>query len=448
MGGEVSDHRTLIFSSQLWDGTGHPAIRDAALRIAGERIVAVGTRRDLAPEPGEAVVDLGAATLLPGFIDMHVHLDDDGWTPLRLLASGITTVRDTGNNPAALLALRERQRQGEWTGPRIVTYGPLIDAAPGHWPHLTLPIARVEETEAFVHGLVQQGVDGLKTYVNASPGIVMRVLAEAHRNGKKVTCHAGATCVTEALAMGMDGVEHVFCLDARHPGQEWADVDAGSLRVKDHIRRFLGRGAWFTPTLAVMRACRHVWGRPFETFPGFAEYPVYLRRWLKEALAERAGSNDWDAARVEQAERGFQKMQELTAAFHQAGVPLLAGSDSPFVPVGIGFHYELELLVEAGLPADAVLAMATQNGAEFLGQSDRFGTLQPGLLADIVAVEGDPLRDIRATRRVTALWQEGRRRDPAALGAAADAVVAAAPSEFHVERPPFGIHTVALPAPQ
>jgi imidazolonepropionase-like amidohydrolase len=440
MAGEVSDHRTLISSRRLWDGTGSPAIQDAALRIEGKRIVAVGKQQDLTPEPGEARVDLGNVTLLPGFVDMHIHLDDAGWTSLRLLANGITTVRDTGNNARALLALRERQRQGSWTGPRIFTYGPLIDAAPPYWAHVALPIADAAETEALVCALIQQGVDGLKTYARATPEIVQRVLAEAHRNGKKVTCHAGATPVTEALAMGMDGAEHVFCLDVKHPGQEWADVDAGSPRVKEQIDRFLTRGAWFTPTLAVMRACQLHWGRPFDSFPGFAEYPACLRRWLKESLAERAGANDWDAARIAQAEAGFRRMQEVAAAFHQAGVPLLAGSDSPFVPVGIGFHYELELLVEAGLPNDAVLAMATRQGAEFLGGSDRFGTLQPGMLADVVAVPGDPLRDIRATRRVTALWQEGRRLDPAMLGDAAEILVSVAPSEFSEERPPFGIY--------
>ncbi|MBI1808701.1 MAG: amidohydrolase family protein, partial [Gemmatimonadetes bacterium] len=309
------------------------------------------------------------------------------------------------------------------------------------WAHVALPIGQEGQAPAHVHRLVQQGVDGLKTYAKARPSVVGRVIHEAHRHGKKVTCHAGATPVAEALAMGIDNVEHVFCLEARHPGQKWADVKADSLRVRDLIGRFMTRKAWFTPTLAVMRACEHYWGRPFEQFPGFEEYPAYLRRWLKESLARRAGSDDWDEGQVHEAEAGFRKMQELTRAFYEAGVPLLAGSDSPFVPIGVGFHYELELLVEAGLPNAEVLAMATRRGAEFLGQSDRFGTLEPGKIADVVAVWGDPLRDIRTTRRVAAVWQEGRRLDLAALHTTADAVVGAAPAEFSEERPPFGIRS-------
>jgi imidazolonepropionase-like amidohydrolase len=392
-------------------------------------------------ERGDAVMELGEATLLPGFIDMHIHLDDDGWTPLRLLANGITTVRDTGNVAGALIVLRERQERGDWLGPRIVTYGPLIDGPTPHWAHVAQAITDAGEVPGIVGRLVEAGVDGLKTYVNAPCDVVGRVVAEAHRHSKKVTCHAGATPVTEALAMGMDGAEHVFCLDARDPGQEWADVDAGSGRVQEMIARFVDRGAWLTPTLAVMEAVQQMWGRPFERFAGYEEYPTYLRRWIKEWLAGRANADDRDAAQVAHAAAGFRRMQEITLAFYRAGVPLLAGSDSPFVPIGLGFHYELELLAQAGLPNAEVLAMATRRGAEFLERTEQFGTLEPGKLADVVAVAGDPLRDIRATRIVIAVWQEGCRLDSAALRAEADAAVAAAPEGWSEERPPFGLGT-------
>jgi imidazolonepropionase-like amidohydrolase len=436
----MPERGTAVYCMQLWDGTGSPPIQDAALLIEGQRIAAVGPREKLRVGEGWHVVDLPQATLLPGFVDMHIHLANDGWTPLRLLTSGITTVRDTGNRTPALLTLRERQKQRDWTGPRIFSYGPLIDGEKPFWPHVARGIADEEETEAVVCELIHMGVDGLKTYVHAPPGVVRRVVEEAHRHGKKVTCHCGATRASEALSYGMDCVEHVFCLDVLEPDQGWADLDVRSERMRSLLGQFRETGAWFTPTLAVLHGVQHCWGPRFQQFDGYHDYPDYLRNWFRDVLAHGAESYSWDEARVALAEAGFRRMQEVPRAFYEAGVPQLAGSDSPFVPVGHGFHYELELLSEGNVPNDYVLAMATRLGAEFLGQSDRFGTLEAGKIADIVGVRGDPLQEIRSTRNVEAVWLEGRQLDLAAMRSQADEIIRNAPAHLAEGIPPYGLY--------
>jgi imidazolonepropionase-like amidohydrolase len=430
---------TAVYCKQLWDGTGRPPIQHAALLIEEDRIAAVGPREALQVGTGWKVINLPEATLLPGFVDVHIHLADDGWTPLRLLTAGITTVRDTGNRTPALLTLRERQKQRDWVGPRIYSYGPLIDGAEPFWKHMARGIADEEETEAVVCELVRMGVDGLKTYVHASPGVVRRVVAEAHRHGKKVTCHCGATKASEALSFGMDCVEHVFCLDVLEPGQGWADLDVRSERMRALLSQFHETGAWFTPTLAVLHGVQHCWGPRFEQFEGYNDYPAYLRYWFREVLARGAESYSWDEDRVALAEASFRRMQEVPRVFYEAGVPQLAGSDSPFVPIGTGFHYELELLAEGNVPNDYVLAMATRLGAEFLGQLDRFGTLEPGKIADVVAVQGDPLQHIRTTRNVLAVWVEGRQIDLAAMRRQADEIIRNAPAQYPDDKPPLGL---------
>ena len=111
------------------------------------------------------------------------------------------------------------------------------------------------------------------------------------------------------------------------------------------------------------------------------------------------------------------KLQELTGVLYRAGVPLLAGTDSPvhFCPPGFAFHQELELLVEAGLPPAAALTAATRNNARALNESDRLGSIEPGKLADLVILDADPLADIRNTRRISRVIRGGIVCDPAAL---------------------------------
>ena len=431
-----------ITARRVW--TGDSLLEPGAVLVAGGRVRDVGSAERFVGIQAERC-ELGDVTLLPGFVDAHVHLRGATWDGRLLLLHGITTVRDVGNRFPAIARLRSRQAARRWIGPRILTFGPLLDADPPHWPHLARPISDGEAVEKVVDALVAAGADGLKTYVRAAPPLVERVVKRAHRRGRRVACHAGATPVSQALALGMDCIEHVVTLaaDLLPPGVGWNRLDVDSAAVDRLLRAFKAHGAWFDPTLAVMEAQMHFWGRRFNRFPGFDAYPADLRNWIKLGLAAPQQADSWGRARVQAAREGFRRSQALVRRFYDAGVPLLAGCDMPFVPIGLGFHYELELLAGSGIPPAAVLQMATRNGAEFLGLGARLGTLAPGLVADLVAVEGNPVADITATRRVVAVWQDGRRLDLARLRREAASAVRAIPGDYEMATPPFG-----LPAPR
>ncbi len=403
-----SKQDVAIHASALWDGTGAAPLRDATVVVSEGSITYAGPR--IEAESGD-VVDLPGATLLPGLIDAHVHLSDDGWMPPLLLAAGVTTVRDTGNSHRALISLRERQARGDWVGPRIRTFGPLIDGPSPHWPHIARAVDESDNVERVVDELVADGVDGLKTYVRLPADHIRRVVARARDHGVPVTCHCSECKARQVLAYGMGCVEHVTSLDALEDGARWMSFDAASDPAQNVVDAFLERDAWFCPTLGVMRAVEHGWGAHFRAFPGYDRYGAAFQSYLAELLH----SATWQQERIDQAYRDVEGMHRAARTLHEAGVQMLAGSDAPFVPPGDGMRYELELLVSAGISAEHALAMATRESARYLGLDDEIGTIEPGKAADLLAVRGNPLRDIGCVRDVAGVWQSGVRLDVDAL---------------------------------
>ena len=380
-------------------------------------------------------------TILPGFIDMHIHLSREPWFGQRLLINGITSVRDTGNNFSGIIKLRQMRKNGKWIGPRIFTCGPLLDGSPAHWPHIAVGFEKIEDVEPMIKKLVDKGLDGFKTYVNAPPWLVESVVKYAHKHNIKVTCHLGNTTPSQALDYNIDCIEHSDCLrdDLLERTQGWEEFDNNSPKFNDLIKLFSKKRCFFCPTLATMEAIEHWWGAKFNEFPGYNEYPLYLKNWLKNWLAKMQKSDNWDSHQIADAEKGFRQQQILTKHCYDAGIPLLAGSDSPMVPVGSGFHYELELLAKSGIPNNDVLKMATLAGSQYLSADNKIGKLKPGMIADIVAVKGDPLEDITATRNVHALWIEGKAVDLNRLRLDIKESLANVSDNYSIEIPPFGI---------
>lgn len=431
----------LIQAARAWTGTETGTIADGAVLVRNGHIADVGPVAHFANATGLERIDLGDVTLLPGLIDAHLHLSGQAWDGRVLLAHGITTVRDVGNRFPDIIRLRQRQAAGRWVGPHIWAAGPLLDATPPHWAHIARGIGPEENVEAVVDSLIDGGVDQLKSYYFAPPPLVERIVRQAHRRGKRVSCHAGATPVSTAVALGIDCVEHVVTLDADvlPQGCGWQQLEPGSARVDRLLQLFKTHGTWFAPTLAVMEAERFYWGARFELTPGYEFCPPNLRAWLRDWLAPKQDAYHWEEARLAAAAESVRRSQLLVRRFHDAGVPLMAGSDMPFVPPGRGLHYELELLAGAGIPHEAILRMATANPASFLGLADRVGTLAPGCVADLLAVAGDPLRDITATQNIVGLWQGGRRLDRARLLREGRSALAAMDPAYDTGKPPFGI---------
>src|SRR3989339_961003 len=300
-----------IFCRQLWDGDGK-RIQDAAITIKGEYIVAVGSRKDLAANKNCQFIELACATILPGFIDMHVHLSNEPWFGQKLLVNGITSVRDTGNNAVEIIKLRQKQENGDWPGPRIFTYGPLLDAIPPFWPHIGVGFAKEEDVKPVIDDLVNMGVDGFKTYSKAPPWLVKSIVEYAHKKDKQVTCHLVQTTATEALNFNIGCIEHIVSLknDLVEAEKGWV-LDKDSSKISKLIKLFLKKKSYLTPTLAVMEAMQHWWGLRFNQFPGYNEYPPYLRNWLKQVLAAPRNSDNWDSSQIANACQAFRNQQVI-----------------------------------------------------------------------------------------------------------------------------------------
>jgi len=386
----TSSAATLIHAGRVIDGVSERVLSERTIVVDGGRIVAIesGYR---APGAGDAVIDLRSSTLMPGLMDMHVHLTseysrssagdafrkngtdvalDGAMFAERTLMAGFTTVRDLGDSFRASIALRNAINAGKVPGPRI--FGHLGGAEVGP---LEGVINGPEQAAQAVRQRYKDGSDVIK--ITATGGVlsiaknglnpqfteeeIRAVVATARDYGFTVAAHAhGAEGLKRAVRAGVDTIEHGTFMD-----------DEGMKLMKE-------RGTWYVPTIT---AGRWVYDRSQE--PGF--FPEIVR-----PKAATIGP----------------LIQATFGKAYKAGVKILFGTDT-----GVSAHgdnaREFVLMVEAGMPAMAAIQSATSVPAKFLGIDDRLGSVQVGKIADLVAVSGDPLADITAMQRLHFVMKDG-----------------------------------------
>ncbi|HEX6374003.1 MAG TPA: amidohydrolase family protein [Longimicrobium sp.] len=379
-----------IVHARVWTGVDDRVMEDATVEVRGGRIVRV---HGGAPEAGLPVLDAGGKTLMPGLVDNHSHY----WFPFqgeRLLERGVTSVRDPGAPVSTSMSFKDANRLGVVLGPTIYTAGPLIDAPGSYHPMVDVAIEDPAAAPALVQALKEQGVDLLKLYFLLDPGVARAVLAEAERQGLPVTGHIGVrTSLREAVEAGIDGFSHirvwrdVLPLEMQPQGEnetldsgrnpvarmqaDWSRIDPEGPELGELLRAMAARGVALDPTLSIQRLAD--------------------RDRTRFSLEEFATVSDT-----------YRRMGRFVRRAHERGVMLLAGTD------GGSLNDEMEAYVEAGVPIADVLRAATVNGARWLGRDGDFGTIQPGRRADLLLVDGDPLKNIRDARNVSAVIKEGR----------------------------------------
>lgn len=379
---------TLVHAGHLLDVKTGKMLDNVTVTIKGDRIVSVSSGES-APKGAQAI-ELPNATLLPGLIDAHTHLTYDpnfGYQELGIsipkealigaknaritLEAGFTTVRNVGARGYTDIALRDAINEGMVPGPRMLASGPPLSITGGHCDQNLLPYEfhatsdgaadGVEAVQHKVREIIKYGADVIK--VCATGGVLSKgddpqasqytleelkaIVADAHRLGRKVAAHAhGAQGIAWAAEAGVDSIEHGSYID-----------DNAIKIMKEH-------GTYLVPT-------------------------QYLGDWMRE-----------NAARIGLPAMYAEKMKTVTAAMRQnvgkairAGVKIALGTDAAVYPHGLNAH-EFEVYVKLGMTPLQSIQAGTVNAADLLGWSDRIGSIEQGKFADMIAVEGDPIKDI------------------------------------------------------
>jgi len=338
-------------------------------------------------------IPLPGCTLIPGLIDAHVHFCD--WMRPAFLAAGVTTIRDTGNDAGWVLARRRYAEKYPSRSPDILCCGPLMDGPQAHWPIMGRAHADADQMAESVLGLVESGVDAIKIYVNVEREQMRAAVETAHAHGVRVLAHLVQFSAEEAIKAGVDEIEH---LSGCNP------VFRDGAKLDKLCELVLSKGTVMCPTLVVWDRL----GRVSEpSFPHDRRlewvHPDFQHAWRHYPIRSQSV-----VARLDLQQRVV-GMKVCLSVMQRRGIPTIAGTDSPFpwlVP-GFSLHDELALMVDGGLkPVDALKA-ATSHAAKALRINRHVGTVKPGKIADLVAVEGDPTEDITAISRIRQVLRRG-----------------------------------------
>ncbi len=390
---------TIIRAAHLLDVRSGRTIDSPVIVISGDKITALN-----GPAPaGATVIDLAGMTLLPGLIDAHTHLTSDpkfGYEQLSIstpkealigaknarvtLLAGFTTIRNVGAGGFTDVALRDAVNEGLVPGPRMLVSGPPLGITGGHCDDNLLPFEYHKSSDGAADGItavqhkvrenIKYGADLIK--ICATGGVLSKgddpqasqytleemraIVADAHRLGRKVAAHAhGAQGILWATQAGVDSIEHGSYID-----------DAGIAEMKKN-------GTYLVPT-------------------------VYLQRWMLENM-QSIGMPAMYGVKMRQIIDVARK--NLTHAF-ASGVKVAFGTDAAVYPHGLNAH-EFNEYVQMGMTPIQAIQTATVNAADLLGWSDRIGTIEPGKFADIVAVNGDPTKDVTVLQHPTFVMRGG-----------------------------------------
>lgn len=416
------------------DGTGAPAREDQTLVVSAGKIQAIGDAASTSIPPGAKVLELRDYTVIPGLVGMHDHIFYPAGpahyntlefsAPRLYLACGVTTIRTTGGlETYTELNLKRAIEGGRVPGPKMSVTSPYFEGR-GAFTLQMHELSGPEEARRMVQYWDDAGVDDFKAYTNISRAELAAVIDEVHKRGKKITGHLCSIGFREAAALGIDNLEHGLFVDtefapgkkpdvcppSRESREAFLKLDISGPEIQETIRQLVGHKVAITSTLPVFEISAP--GRP----------PLQPR--VLEAMAPETRINYLtQRARVGEIKESpmpalLKKEMEFERAFVQAGGLLLAGPDPTGyggVLPGFGDQREVELLVEAGFTPVEAIRIATLNGAFYLNRADKVGTLEPGKVADLVLIKGDPAKNISDIEKVETVFKDGVGYDSAKL---------------------------------
>lgn len=400
---------------------------DAALHVRDGRILYAGSRAEAPPSAGAETIELEGAYVIPGLVDMHVHIDES-MIPNTLGAFtrfGVTCVRDVGSHSDRTAALAAETRAGQRLGPRIFSFGELVDGSEPFWPEISIVPDDEEQLQAHVKRVAELGLAGVKFYFNLPFELLAAGIDQAGKHGLLTAAHVGGVVsALEAVSHGVGSIEHVTTLTRdlvpadlwREKGSFldqfllWKDeIDPASDRSRRVIDAFRRSGTLMVPTLAVMEAIA------YGDSPAIVANPAidFLDGDIAETWGTMQYTRSWMPEDYSMAHEAFEVMKAFTFSYWAAGASMAVGSDTPnpYVVPGESLARECELLVDCGIPAPRVLELACKQPASYFLEEGEWGTLEPGKAADFVVLKNDPLGDIGALREIVFTVRNGVRAD-------------------------------------
>ena len=424
----INEPVVALTNVRLVDGTGGPVKDGQTIVITGEKITAVGPASSVAVPAGARTIDLTGKTVIPGLIGLHDHMYYSGMKfmgvsyPRLFLSAGVTTIRTTGSVDAYQeLNLKRLSDSLRIVSPTIVVTGPYLQGAGSGF--VTMPaLSGPESARRMVRYWAEEGVTWFKAYTQISRAELGAAIDEAHKHGVKVTAHLCSVGFREAVALGIDALEHGMLTNTEwyagkkpdqcpqaSTGDMYGTLDVGSPDVQRTIQEMVKHKVALTSTLDVFELSSPS-RIPVDQRVLDALYPDMAKQ--VSAFYER-GKTAKDSVEV----AAFKKSMEFERAFVKAGGLLGAGSDPCCLSsiAGYGDQRNYELLIEAGFTPEQAVQIMTSNGARILGFDKWLGTIAPGMQADLVVIAGDPVRSPAEIRNVETVFRRGLGYDSAKL---------------------------------
>jgi imidazolonepropionase-like amidohydrolase len=426
-----STNRLYLDDVTVIDATGAPPQPHRRVIVRDDRIVGIVPREELGKASEKLAgtwVDGRGKFLIPGLWDMHVHMVFGDWFPRAkeitlplFIANGITGVRDMGGELDVLQQWRKEITTGTLLGPRMVISGPMLDGPQPRFPN-SVAIKTPENGRRAVDDLKRRGADFIKLQSLIPRDAVFAIADEARKQRITFVGHVpDAVRASEASNAGQKSFEHLIgILEGSSPLEDefikGAKTESKFLSTYDPARAeglfaLLAKNqTWQCPTLVWERGGNLIDEKDFAHDSRAKYVPAYWKDVTWKRFTDQV-MHEFNTDDLATRKRFVEKELEVVNTMHRAGIPFLAGTDTPpgvYIFPGFSLHEELQRFVAAGFTPMEALQTATLNPAKFLGMQDRLGTIEEGKLADMVLLDANPLEDIRNTQKIAAVIVNGR----------------------------------------
>lgn len=428
-----TQHTILIKNVTIIDVEHSTLLKNQFVLIKDSIIINISTRINKINGQADTTVDATGKYLIPGLWDMHTHIWNDATTFPLLLANGITGVRGMFDVMSNVNQWREKIQAGKLDGPHFFAAGPIVDGPKPIWPGSV-----AVSTEAGARKAVDSlknilKVDFIKVYSLLSKKNFMAIADESKKQHIPFSGHVpNEVSILEAAVAGQKSMEHLygFIESASDSADYWFKYQRGEIKdsnftIRANRKEFLFRtynenklktiltqvkktGAWVCPTLTVNRGIAYINDTTLLNDPRMDYMGTFMRNFWDYRKDFRFKS--WTENDFKQSKQEFELKLKITKLIHEAGIPLIAGTDfpNPHCYIGFGLHEELEWLVKAGLSNGEALKTATINPAKFFNLSNIQGSVTVNKIADLVLLSKNPLENISHTKTIEMVFSKGK----------------------------------------